>query len=129
MNYFARLRTQMEIEGSKEDTHNISVIEQQQGPPSQEGRPPRIALTETNLIQLQKQLTELVKGNFEFCNTRNGTRIVTKEMADSSAITSHFYNKRMSYFTFYPKSQKPVKTVIRHLPHSTPALRRIYMMD
>jgi hypothetical protein len=104
----------MEIEGSKEDTHNDSVNGQQQEPPSQAGRPPPIVLTtQTNLIQLQKQLTELVKGNFEFRNTRNRIRIVTKEMADFSAIKSHFDTKGMSYFTFYLKSQKPVKVVIR----------------
>jgi hypothetical protein len=68
---------------------------------------------------LQKPLKELVTGNFEFCNTRNGTRVVTKEMADFSAIKSHFNNQRMSYFTFYPKSQKPVKAVTEHLPHPT----------
>jgi hypothetical protein len=33
------------------------------------------------LIQLQQQLKGLVKGSFAFRNTRNGTRIVTKEMA------------------------------------------------
>jgi hypothetical protein len=42
-------------------------------------------------------------------------------MTDFSAIKSHFDNKGMSYFTFYPKSQKPVEAVIRHLPNSTPA--------
>jgi hypothetical protein len=61
----------MEIEGSKEDTKNDSVNEQQQEPPSQAGRPPPIVLTQTNSIPLQKQLTELVKGNFEFRNSRN----------------------------------------------------------
>jgi hypothetical protein len=30
---------------------------------------------------LQKQLKDLVKGSFEFRNTGNGTRVVTKEMA------------------------------------------------
>jgi hypothetical protein len=50
-NYFAPLRTQMEIQGSKEDMHNDSINEQQQEPPSQAGRPPPIVLTtETNLI-------------------------------------------------------------------------------
>jgi hypothetical protein len=68
-NYSAPLRTQMEIEGTKEDTHNDGVNEQQQEPPSQTGRQagrpsPVVLTTESNLIQLQKQLTELVKGNF-----------------------------------------------------------------
>jgi hypothetical protein len=112
----------MEFEGSRENTNNSNVGRQQQVQPNQAGRPPPIVLTtKTNLILLQKQLKELEKGNFEFHNTRNGTRIVIKEMADFSAIRSYFDDQRMSYFTFYPKSQKPVKSVIHHLLHSTPA--------
>jgi hypothetical protein len=122
---------------SKEDTHNDSVNEQQQEPRSQADRLPPIVLTaQTNLIQLQKQLTELVKGKFEFCNPRNATRIVTEDMAGFSAIKSHLDNKRMFCFTFYQKSQKPVKAVIRHLPPATchlppdiVPLQRIYMTD
>jgi hypothetical protein len=41
-------------------------------------------------------------------------------MADFSAIPSHFESNNLPYFT-YPKSQKPVKSVIRHPPVSTPA--------
>jgi hypothetical protein len=40
-------------------------------------------------------------------------------MVGFSAIKSHFDDQRMFNFTFYPKSQKPVKAVIHHLPHST----------
>jgi hypothetical protein len=119
----------MEFADSKENTQNGDVGEQRQLPPSQAGSPPPIVLTtETNLILLQKQLKELAKGNFEFRNSRNGTRIFTKEIADFSAMKQHFDDQRMSYFIFYPKSQNPVKAVIRHLPHSTPA-EDIYMMD
>jgi hypothetical protein len=42
-------------------------------------------------------------------------------MADFPATRSHFDSNNLPYFTFYPKSQKPVKTVIQHLPVSTPA--------
>jgi hypothetical protein len=46
------------------------------------GRPPPIVLTSaTNLMQLQRNVKGIVTGSFEFRNTRNGTRIVTKEMA------------------------------------------------
>jgi hypothetical protein len=48
----------------------------------QAGRLPPIVLTETNLIILLKQL---VKGNFEFCNTIHRARIITKGMVDFSA--------------------------------------------
>jgi hypothetical protein len=42
-------------------------------------------------------------------------------MADFQTVKSHFENKHLSYYTFYPKSEKPIKTAIRHLPHNTPA--------
>jgi hypothetical protein len=62
----------------------------------------------------------MFKGNFEFQSTHNGTRVVTREMADYSAIRECFHSKNLNYFTFYPKSHKPVKAVIRHLPIDTP---------
>jgi hypothetical protein len=82
--------------------------------------PPIVLAPQVNLIQLQRQLKGLLKGNFEFSRARNGTRIVTKEMADFSIIRSHFESNNLPYFTFYPKSQKPIKAVIRHLPFTTP---------
>lgn len=42
-------------------------------------------------------------------------------MIDFSAIKSHFDEQKLSYVAFYPKLQKPVKAVICHLPHDTPA--------
>jgi hypothetical protein len=71
-------------------------------------------------MQWQRQLTGLLKGNFEFRGTRNETRIVAKEIADFSTIRFHFETNNLPCFTFYPKSQKPVKAVIRHLPFTTP---------
>jgi hypothetical protein len=104
----------MEIEvGSNSD---------QQKPTNEAGRPPPIILTSvTNLLQLQRQLRDIVKGSFEFRNTKTGTRVVTKEMADFSAIKDFFTSQKLSFFTFFAKSQKPVKAVIRHLPSDTPA--------
>jgi hypothetical protein len=86
------------------------------------GRPPPIVLTSTiTLIQLQKIFKGFVSGRFEFRNTRSGTRIVTKEMADFSAIKIFLETNKLPFFTFFPKSEKPVKAVIRHLPLNTPA--------
>jgi hypothetical protein len=62
----------------------------------------------------------ILKGNFEFRNSRNGTRVVTKEI-DFSTICSHFENNILPYFTFYHKSHKPIRAVIRYLPFITPA--------
>jgi hypothetical protein len=42
-------------------------------------------------------------------------------MADFSAIQQYLTSKNLHYFTFFPKSQKPIKAVIRHLPGNTPA--------
>jgi tRNA U34 5-carboxymethylaminomethyl modifying enzyme MnmG/GidA len=69
---------------------------------------------------LQKQLKELVKGNFELRNTRNRTGVVNDKTEDFSAIKSHFDDQRTSYFTFYPKSQKPVQDLICYLKYSNP---------
>jgi hypothetical protein len=60
-----------------------------------------------------------VKGNIEFRTSRNGTRVVTGETADFSAIKAYFTSENPSFYTFFPKSQKPVKDSIRHLPSVT----------
>jgi hypothetical protein len=52
---------------------------------------------------------------------KNGTRIVTKNMVDYQSVKTYFESYNLSYYTFYPKSEKPIKAVIRHLPVITPA--------
>jgi hypothetical protein len=42
-------------------------------------------------------------------------------MADYSAIKAYLSSQNLNYFTFYPKSLKLIKAVIRHLPENTPA--------
>jgi hypothetical protein len=96
--------------------------ETQQPSSSKAGRPPPIVLTTAaNLMQLQKRIRDILTSSFEFRNTRSGTRIVTKEMADFSEIRKHLENNNLSYFTFLPKSEKPIKAVVRHFPSNTPA--------
>jgi hypothetical protein len=86
------------------------------------GRPSPVVLTTiVNLIQLQKQLKGVTKDNFEFRNTRNGTRVFTKDMVDYQAVKNFLNTKSLPCFTFYPKSQNPIKAVIRHLSRNTPA--------
>jgi hypothetical protein len=95
--------------------------EPQQKAPSQSSRPPPNVLTSTvNLIHLHKHLSGVVSDNFEFRSTRNGTRVVTKSLVDFHSIKSFFDTQHMTYFTFSPKSDKPIKAVIRHLPLNTP---------
>jgi hypothetical protein len=81
-NFVAPLRTEMDLEGDKETTD-----EEKQGTTTQVRRPPPINLTSaTNLLQLQKNIRGIVQGSFEFRNTKNGTRVLTKEMVDYSAL-------------------------------------------
>jgi hypothetical protein len=75
----------------------------------------------SNLIRLQRGLKDHVKGEYEFRNTRNGTRIITKEMADYSAMKSYLERNNLNYFTFSPNSEKTIKAVILHIPPDTPA--------
>jgi hypothetical protein len=42
-------------------------------------------------------------------------------MADFQSVKSHFDTNKLSYYSFYPKSEKPMKAVIRHLSQNTPA--------
>jgi hypothetical protein len=41
-------------------------------------------------------------------------------MADFQSIKSHFDANNLSYYTFYPKVEKPMTAVVSHLPHNTP---------
>jgi hypothetical protein len=90
--------------------------------PGKTGRPPPIIITSTtNMIQLQKQLKSMMKGNIEFRSTGNGARVITRVMADFQSIKSHFDANNLSYYLFCLKSEKTFKAVIRHLPYNTPA--------
>jgi hypothetical protein len=75
----------------------------------------------TNLIRLQSDLKDYVRGEYELRNTRNGTHIITKEMADYSAMKCYLKKNNLHYFTLSPNSEKPMKAVIRHLVPDTPA--------
>jgi hypothetical protein len=117
--FFAPLRAGIEVEEKKTEEGQPSEGQQRS---TGADRPPPIVLTSSvNLIQLQKTLKDLVRGGFEFRNTRNGTRVVTREIVDYSAIWAHFDNQKYHYYTFHTKSEKPIKTVIRQLQINTPA--------
>jgi hypothetical protein len=86
------------------------------------GRPPPIVIIASpNLLQLQTFIKGIVKETFELRNTRNGTRVLTRYLADFAAVKSYLETQNLPYFTYYPKSLKPIKVVIRHLPTNTPA--------
>jgi hypothetical protein len=102
-NFFAPLR------GSRMDTDS-SVTEattREEAVPSTAGRPPPIILTaNANLIQLQRQLKNVAKGDFEFRNTKGGTRVITRSMTDFDAVKSYFSTQNLSYYSFWPLPSK-----------------------
>jgi hypothetical protein len=42
-------------------------------------------------------------------------------MADFQSVKSHFDSQNLSHYSFFPESEKPIKSVIRHVPHNPPA--------
>jgi hypothetical protein len=100
-NFYAPLRNTMEVEERQITTW------------SDEDQQATIIITSaTNLLQLQKKFRGLDKGIFEFRDTTNGTRVVTKDMADFSAIKFFLQKENLYFLTFHPKSLKPIKAVI-----------------
>jgi hypothetical protein len=100
-NFFPPLRasTTMETDSSGAETTTL-----EETVPGKAGRPLPIILTSTtNLIQLQRQLKNVAKEDFEFRNTRNGTRVITKSMMDFKAVNSYFSTHNLSYYSF-PKT-------------------------
>jgi hypothetical protein len=78
-NFFAPLRAMNMDTGSS----GLKTTTQEETVPAKTCRPLPIILTSsTNLIQLQKQLKNVVKEDFEFRNTRNGTGVITRGMVD-----------------------------------------------
>jgi hypothetical protein len=65
-------------------------------------------------------MKNVVEEDSEFRNTRSGTRVITRGMEDFLTIKSHFEGNNLSFYTFFLKSEKPIKTVVRHLPLDTP---------
>jgi hypothetical protein len=98
-NFFAPLRaTTMDTDSSGTEATTL-----EEAVPGKAGRPPPIILTSTtNLIQLQRQLKNVAKGDFEFRNTKNGTRVITKSMTDFAAVKSYFSTHNLSYYSFFP---------------------------
>jgi hypothetical protein len=78
--------------------------------PAKAARPPPIIVTTaTNLVQFQKQLKRVAKQIFEFRNTRNGTRVITKDMTDFQVVKLHFESNHISFI----QSSRSLKTPSR----------------
>jgi hypothetical protein len=78
--FFSPLRSN-EMEADHRDDANDTIERQQhQAPSGQAGRPPSVVLTsQVNLMQVRRQLKGLLKGHFEFHNTRHGTKLSRKK--------------------------------------------------
>jgi hypothetical protein len=61
---------------------------------------PIVLRSATSLIQLQEQLKGVAKQTLELCSTKNGTRIVTKDMVDYQSVKTYFESNNISYYTF-----------------------------
>jgi hypothetical protein len=72
--------------------------------PVKSNRPPPIVLTTAaNLIQLQKKLKGVDRRPFEFRNTKNGTRVVNKDMVDYLAVKAYFKQNSLSLLHLLPE--------------------------
>jgi hypothetical protein len=74
-NFFALLRsTDVDMETTGEE----NALPEQEAP-KKSGKPPPIVMTSTtNRIRLQSDLKERIRGEYEFRNTRDETRAITK---------------------------------------------------
>jgi hypothetical protein len=98
-NFFAPLRTS----DMDTDFTNTEATPREAAAPAKPGRPPPVILTSAiNLILLQKQLKGVVSENFEFRSTRNGTRVITRNLADFQCVKSHFDSQNLFYYSFFP---------------------------
>jgi hypothetical protein len=103
-NFFATLRAaNMDTDSAdSEDSTSAATA------PGKTGRPPPIILTSAvNLIQLQKQLKGVVSEDFEFRNTRNGTRVITRGMADFKFVKSYFETTTCPTYPFSRNMKNP----------------------
>jgi hypothetical protein len=93
-NYLAPLRaTTMDV-----DTTGAGVTTLEEKAPGKAGRTSPIILTSTvKLIQLQRQLKNVAKGAFVFRSTRNGTKVITKILADFDVAKSYLFNNNLSF--------------------------------
>jgi predicted component of type VI protein secretion system len=79
------------------DASDTEATSNEEAVPGKTGRPPPIILMSTaNLIQLQKQLQSVFKENVDLRSTRNGTRVITRSMADIKSVQSHFDTNNLS---------------------------------
>jgi hypothetical protein len=75
----------------------------------------------TDIIRLQSDWKDYIKGEYEVRNTRNVTHILKKDMTDYSAKKFYLEKNNLHYFIFPRNFERPMKAVILHVPPNTPA--------
>jgi hypothetical protein len=102
-NFYAPLRAERELEDSSK----------QQKPTNKAGRPPPhnpdVCSEPHSAVEATKNV---VKDDFEFRSAKIGIRSVPKGMDDFEKVKTHFSKSDLSYFSFFPRFQKPIKAVI-----------------
>lgn len=104
---------------SMESTSNSMNTEAPQGGNKKSKRLPPIILTSLVNIIFQKVIKPTAKDKFLLQAIGVGICIVTYCVATYKAILSYLSEHSLHHFTFYPKSNKPIKAVICHLPINT----------
>jgi hypothetical protein len=89
-----------------ETTEAENTLPEQEAPRKPSRLPPIVTTFTTNLSRLQSDLKDHVNGQYEFWNRWNGTCIMTKEIAEYSAIKSYLGKNNLYYFTFSQNSEK-----------------------
>jgi hypothetical protein len=116
-NFFTSLRT---ADMDMETTEAEKTLQEQEAP-RKPGRPLPIVMTFTmDLIGLQSDLQDHVRGEYKSQNTKNGAQIVTKEVVNYPAMKSYLEKNNLHYFTLSPNSEKPIKAVIHRLTSGMP---------
>jgi hypothetical protein len=97
-NFYAPLTT-MDVENENETAEETEPsTKQQQQTAKGAGRPPPIVLTSSvKLIKLERGIKDIVKNKYEFRTTRNVIQVMTKEMADYSAIKHHLEQNSLHF--------------------------------
>jgi hypothetical protein len=60
------------------------------------------------------------KATLSSATPKNGTRVITKSVTDFEAVRSYFSTHNFTYYSFFPKSENPIKAFLRRLHSNTP---------
>jgi len=67
------------------------------------------------MIPFQQDIKPIAQYRFALRSSGAGFRILTHCMADYKATLSYLSEHNLRHFTSYPQSDKPIKSVLRHI--------------